>query len=79
MVEFGEPDRGGWVSYGSTDPCYVIAESYDEAAQKALVYKSQSIEPSKILDWDGSLNIRDKDGKELKVKSVKIVSNEIII
>ena len=82
LVEFGKPDLSSYVSFGQKqDPVFVVAKSFDEASQKAFVYAENRLNNEKsksILDSDGSLRL-DTTEVELQIKSVKIVSNEIIM
>lgn len=82
-VEFGEPETPGYYGGGSSKqkPLYVIAKSYDEAAKKAMNYtlakQEEVIESKSIIDADGSLKLSTEDD-DIKIKSVKLASNEII-
>ena len=82
LVEFGKPDLSSYGSFGQKqDPVFVLAKNFDEASQKAFLYAENRLNNEKsksILDSDGSL-ILDATEVELQIKSVKIVSNEIIM
>lgn len=77
IVEFGKPDMGNYISYGSNGqkPLFVIANSYDEAAKKAMVYAESKVEKQSVIGADGSLNLNNE---ELMVKSVKLACDEIV-
>lgn len=81
LVEFGKPDLSNFVSFGrGQDPVFVLAKDYNEASKKALLFAEERLKTQKsnsILDSDGSLILDNADN--LQVKSVKIVSNEIIM
>ena len=71
LIEFGKCELGSYTS--STHPSIiVIATNYDEAANKALEIVKNN---EKIIDSDGSLN---KPTEEIRVKSVKIISETVI-
>lgn len=82
-VEFGEPETPGYYGGGSSKqkPLYIIAKSYDEAAKKAMNYvdaQQEEVQESKsIIDSDGSLRLNTEDDC-IKIKSIKIASDEII-
>lgn len=82
LVEFGKPDLNNYSSYGmKQEPVFVLANNFDEASKKAFIYAENKLNNDKsksILDSDGSLRL-DTTEIELQIKSVKIVSNEIII
>lgn len=76
IVEFGKPDMGGWGSIGGgQSPLYVIANSYDEAAKKAMIYAESKIEGQSVVDSDGSLKLNHE---ELRIKAVKLACEEIV-
>lgn len=80
IVEFGKTDRLGWVSFGvgGQEPLYVIANSYDDAANKAKQY-IDTIPAEKqpgIIDSDGSLNLPEDNC--LRIKGVKLLTDNII-
>lgn len=76
IVEFGKPDMGGWVSFGGNQrPVYVIANSYDEAAKKAMIYAESNIEGQSVMDSDGNLNLNNE---ELRIKAVKLACEEVV-
>jgi hypothetical protein len=78
VVQFGKPDTGGWISMGSSNgltDLFVIAKSYDEAAQKALEYAYEKTEKQSFVDYDGSLKVGDT---EVKIKAVKLACEEFV-
>ncbi len=77
IVEFGKPDTGNHTSFGSNgqNPLFVIANSYDEAAKKAMVYAESKAEKRSVIGADGSLNLNNE---ELMVKSVRLACDEIV-
>jgi len=77
IVEFGKPDMGNYISFGGNGqkPLFVIANSYDEAAKKAMVYAESKVEKQSVIGADGSLNLNNE---ELMVKSVKLACDEIV-
>lgn len=75
VVEFGKPDSLGLMSFGgSIQPVFVIAEDYQEAADKALSYIA-STKSNSVICEHGSLNLIDE---EVNVKAVKLLTNNII-
>jgi hypothetical protein len=79
LVEFGKPDLSHFIGFGNNqDYVFVIAETYDDAAQKALLFAENNTRKSEsIIDIDGSLRLQESTC--LQVKSIKIVANEIIM
>lgn len=78
VVQFGKPDTGGWISIGSSNgltDLFVIAKSYDEAAQKALEYAFEKTDKQSVVDYDGSLRVGDN---EIKIKAVKLACEEFV-
>ncbi|MBK7638147.1 MAG: hypothetical protein IPJ13_30625 [Saprospiraceae bacterium] len=78
IVEFGKPDMGSsYISFGSgtQKPLFVIANSYDEAAKKAMIYAESKTETQSVIGADGSLNLNNE---ELMVKSVRLACDEIV-
>lgn len=80
FVEFGKPDPPGFSSFSFSEkkkPLFVMASGYEEAAQKALAFASEKSENTPVVSYDGSLCIPSEED-ELRVKSVKLVSDEIV-
>ncbi len=76
IVEFGKPDMGNYISLGSSrNSLFVIAESYEKAFQKAIVYAESQDETQSVIDEDGSLRLRDDN---YQIKSIKMVSDIIV-
>lgn len=86
IVEFGTPDGSMTLMSlmnSGQKPLYVVATSYDEAAQKALMYAEAKREENggdskSIVTPDGSLRLDDDDDFELTVKGVRIASDEVV-
>ncbi len=75
IVEFGKPDSLGWTGFGgSIQPVYVIAEGYQEAADKAFSY-IESTKSSSVIGEHGSLNLSKE---EVNVTAVRLLTNNII-
>lgn len=77
-VEFGEPDFEGFSIFTGKYtqlPLFVIAKSYDEAVSKALLHVETTQESGSVISSDGSLDL-NKD--EIKIKSIRLASDEII-
>lgn len=74
MVEFGKPS----VQMFSVNTCtaFVMAKSYDEAAEKAMLHMANKPFKGNVLTDDGSINPAAVE--ELMVKSVKLVCEEIV-
>lgn len=78
-VDLGDPDSGrGFISFGGDNSMFfVVANDYNEAANKVIQYL-QSVEKAKrIIDADGSL-IQHNLTSEIKIKSINLVTNELI-
>lgn len=77
IVEFGKPDKGNWISFssGGLEPIFVIAESYDEAASKAIEYAETKVENKSVVDNDDSLK---GEPNKLTIKSIKLCCEEFI-
>ena len=79
IIEFGRPNGERYSLYGSDthDPVYVVANSYDHAAAKAIDYvESKPKENSSVLDSDGSLKL-NKEPVQI-VKNIKLASDEVV-
>lgn len=78
IVEFGEPNIGMFTSKQSS--VFVIANDYNEAASKALIYEEnkRNLEKSKnILTGDGSLNRDVLNNDEIKISAIKFAGEVI--
>jgi hypothetical protein len=78
VVEFGRPSgNDNWIviSGSRQGPVYVVARTYDEAAQKAIDYLEANTTKQSVLDSDGSLKMNQE---ELRVNAVKLASDFII-
>ncbi len=82
------PDGYGsssWSNYSKLVPLYVIAENFNQAGIKGIEYyklkkEDEILKQNSILDSDGSLKTNSKEEEFIiKVKSVKVISEEIII
>ncbi|MFW6247245.1 MAG: hypothetical protein ACOC22_03690 [bacterium] len=85
IVEFGKTDEGnfGMLNFltNTPKPLYVVANSYDEAEAKALLYIENKADekPRSVIDKDGSLNLNnDDDHSDISVKAIKLASDEIV-
>lgn len=56
---------------------YVVANSFDEAARKAIKYMEKDKTHKPLLDGDGSL--RQEPSKECSVTSVELIPREDIV
>jgi hypothetical protein len=71
-------------SFGSPalSPVYVVARDYNEAASKAFAFAEykRTIAPKKsVLTPDGSLvNRNDEDNEDIKIRSISVVSDDVI-
>lgn len=79
IVEFGKPDMGSYISFGGGGqrPLYVIAKTYDEAAQKGLEYAIMKTQSLSVVSYDGSI-VTPKNEEEIMVKSVRLACEEIV-
>jgi hypothetical protein len=85
-VEFGEPRPSGFMqfSFGNPglSPVYVVAKDYNEAVNKAMVYaefKKEFNKKGSILDENGSLrNTVKNDDEEIKIRSIAVISDDVI-
>ena len=77
IVEFGKPDMGNYISFGGGGQCplFVMARTYDEAANKAMLFAESKSDKQSVVGYDGSLNISTE---ELKIKTVKLACDEIV-
>jgi hypothetical protein len=80
-VEFGESPAT--LSIYSLTPelaVFVIADDFNDAADKALEYvrNKENNKPKKLLTDDGSLNYNLLNKNEFKVKTVKFAGDVII-
>lgn len=73
IVEFGKPDKPGFSGFGNTDYIYIVAETYNQAAGKALAYRKEYGLP--ITSMDGSL----LGSEEMTIKLIKLASEQVII
>jgi hypothetical protein len=81
VVEFGRPEIGfNMFSISAHPPIYVVANDYNEAAEKALAYAEykRTTTPRNILTDDGSLNPNNGKDEEIKIKAIRLASEEII-
>lgn len=83
LVEFGEPEVPDVMSFrfGGPRPVYVVANDYNEAANKAMLYmeaKKDTMPKKSIIGEDGSLNNLNERKEEIKVIAVRLASDEII-
>jgi hypothetical protein len=82
FVEFGDPDFTASYNWDSKPHCpmFVVAKDYNEAASKALVFIEYEPKPiRKIINLDGDLNpIEEREIKEIKIKAVKLASENVI-
>lgn len=73
LYEIDFNDNKGVFSWGVTrSSIYVIAESYEQAAVKAMLYLESK--PKQIIDEDGSLQQEAK----LAIKAIRLISDEVI-
>ena len=79
IVEFGKPDVISSFSFIRTEqpPVFVLACSYDEAVEKAIIHVESNAEPKSVIGPDGSL--LNLDHEPLTIKSVRLACNEIVI
>jgi hypothetical protein len=83
-IEFGEAQQSLQMSLfappSQIQPLYVVATGYDEAAEKALAYVEykQFHEPQNILDDDGSLISPSSTKQKIRIKTIKIASDEVV-
>jgi hypothetical protein len=84
-IEFGEPRASGFLSFSlgspGLSPVYVVATDYNEAACKAMAYAEYKREfktKNDILTPDGSLRNTDRDDEEIKIRSISVVSDDVI-
>lgn len=83
QVKFGKPEGvsgGNWISFGGTEnsPLLVIANSYEQAIQKAITFRESEQEkdkPKSIVTYDGSLNIEP----EPSITEVKLISENVLL
>lgn len=76
IVEFGNPDTGNYISFGSSQkPLFVIAKNYDEAAEKATNWIEVKKTTASVLTSDGDLRINTD---ELKIKAIKLACEELV-
>jgi hypothetical protein len=61
-------------SYTSNEAIYVLANDYNEAAQKALDYDTNK--PRKVIDNDGSLMV---EKPERVLNTIRLISTNVII
>lgn len=80
LVEFGQPTIGtSFGNFGKENDFLIIAESYDEAVNKAIKHKKENIEPKDtIFDSDGSLKKIKEERNPLSISSVKMLTDKII-
>lgn len=77
-IEFGKPDlESGWIVIGGSglDAVYVVAESFDEAANKALKHIEGKVERKSIIDSNGDLDLSDH---QVLIKSIKVATHEVV-
>ncbi len=86
IVEFGKPELGFGSMFGFDSniqqPVYVVANDYNEAASKALAYaqyKKENAPTKSVIGLDGSLRpTNNNENEEIRVRSVKLASEEVI-
>ncbi len=82
IVEFGRPNIRGMSHYSpfariQEDLC-VMANSHDEAADKAFVYATAHQESQGVINSQGDLVLGQKDEAPLQVVSVRLACDKII-
>lgn len=78
MVEFGEPSIDTFISSSDLKPIFVIATSFDKAGVKAYEHAVKLQEEKEKLVLDKKNDNSLYKSLEVKVRSVRLVSLEII-
>lgn len=78
IVEFGEAEIINTYRSSQQSPIFVVANDYNEAADKALAYieYKNSLKLKNVLTEDGSLN--KTTNEPIKIKAIRLASEEVV-
>jgi hypothetical protein len=79
-VDTGDPDAGtGFITFSSGNKSYfVVANDYQDAVEKVISFMQNFNHDKSVVDADGSLT-HFATGGEIKIKSVNLVTDQLIL